>query len=255
MYKSFTAEQYRKHLDLPDDYKIDGALCYGTIYEEKFIGILQECLEEMGIESEINMLANPFLRFARELKIGDKKLWFMIGYGGAWISEYLHWACQFGSKKNILVGSCGGLKSGMNQGDFIVPTSSYGLESSAMMYDRETPVHTADVQLSQSLVARLNDGQTKIWQGPMVTCQAMIGETAEDVGQWSQDGYYAVEMEASTVLAVSKHFNVPAATSMYVGDNLIEQHTNMGEDFASESHVRGQKQRQQLKAAITELLA
>jgi len=254
VYKSFTAEQYKKHLDLPDDYTVDGVLCYGTLYEEKFIGILQECLEELGIDAEPTMLANPFLRFARELKIGDKRLWFMIGYGGAWISEYIHWACQFGSKKNILVGSCGGLKLGMNQGDFIVPTSSYGLESSAMIYDRETPMHKSDEQLSQSLAARLDDGQTKIWQGPMITCQGMIGETVEDVQQWSNDGYYGVEMEASTVFAVSDHFNVPTAASLYVGDNLIEQHTNMGEDFANESHIRGQKQRQQLKAAIAELL-
>lgn len=255
MYKSFTAEQYKKHLGLPDDYRVDGVLCYGTLYEERTIGELQECLEALGIQSEPMMLANPFLRFARELRIGDKVIWFMLGYGGAWISEYIHWACLFGSKKNILIGSVGGLKPGMVHGDFIIPTSSFGEESSVRIYNRESLIQYADEQLSLSLKNRIVDNQTAVWQGPMVTCQAMLGETAEDVQRWSDAGYCAVEMEASTVFAVSKHFNVPAAACMYISDNLIEQHTVMGDDFAAESHIREMKRRHQFMASIQELLA
>jgi len=255
VYKSFTAEQYKKHMSLPDDYRVDGVLCYGTLYEERMIVELQEFLEEMGIKFELNYLANPFLRFARELRIGDKKLWFMIGYGGAWISEYLHFACLFGSKKNILVGSCGGLKQGIQTGDFVIPISSFAEESSVRLYNRESPIQYADEQLSDSLKNRLAREQVDVWCGPLVTCQAMLGETEDDVRNWSAQGYYAVEMESSTVFAVSKHFNVPSAACMYVADNLIEQHTALSDDFAIEHKAREQKRHQQLKIVIQELLA
>ncbi len=255
MYRNFTAEQYREHLGLPADYTVDGVLCYGTLYEEKMLAALQTCMENLGLDVEPMMLAHPFLRFARELQIGDKKLWFTIAYGGSWLSEYLHWACLFGAKKNILVGSCGGLKSGMNAGDFVIPENSYGEESSARIYNRESPIHYPDAGLSTSLKARLEDDQTKIWNGPMVTCQAMIGETMEDIERWSKDGYFGVEMEASTLFAVSKHFDVPAAAVMYVGDNLIEQHNNLSTDYANQAHIRELKQHRQLTAAIQELLS
>lgn len=254
MYKSFAAAQYKKHLGFTEDYMVDGVLCYGTLYEENILSALKYCITEMGIVAAPKVLPHPFLRFAKELNVGNKKLWFVIGYGGAWLSEYLHWACLFGSKKNILAGSCGGLKQGMKPGDFIIPTSSFGEESSARIYNRESPIQYADKKLSESLKTRLTNEHTNIWRGPTVTCQAMIGETQEDVQKWSSDGYYGVEMEASTVFAVSNHFGVPSAASMYVGDNLIEQHSVMSEDYASEADIREQNQKKQIRAALEELL-
>jgi purine-nucleoside phosphorylase len=253
MYRTFSPNQYRNHLNLPADYKIDGMLCYGTLYEERVIDQINEVARELGLQITLNDLPHPFLRFAKELNIGDKKIWFAIGYGGAWLSEYVHWACQFGSKKNILLGSCGGLKVGMTQGDFIVPTNSYGQESSVRIYNRESPIQLPDETLSEALVTRLGN-DTKVWRGPIVTCQAMIGETLEDVKHWSEDGYFGVEMESSTVFAVSNHFNVPVAASLYVGDNLIEEHNNMSEEYLLEADTRKQNQKKQIRIAIEELL-
>jgi purine-nucleoside phosphorylase len=255
MYRSFTAEQYKDHLGFPADYQVDGVLCYGTLYEERMLEALGLCLDDMGIKSDVTTLPDPFLRFGRELKINDKTLWFMIGYGGAWLSEYLHWACLFGSRKNILLGSCGGLKPGMKTGDFIIPTSSYGDESSVRIYNRESAEQIPDETLSTSLMNRIQDKSSKVWRGPMVTCQAMIGETMEDVQEWSKAGYYGVEMEASTVFAVSNHFNVPSAASVYVGDNLIEERTNMDKEYLAEADTRKQNQRKQIRAGLDELLS
>lgn len=254
MYRTITADQYKKHLQLADDYSVDGVLCYGTLYEEKTIATLKICLAEMGLKADINTLAHPFLRFIRELKIDNKTLWFMIGYGGAWLSEYVHWACLFGSKNNILVGSCGGLKKGMSPGDFVIPTSSYGQESSVRIYNRKDPTQYTNKESSAKLASKIEDHATKVWQGPTITCQAMIGETLEDIESWSNDGYYGVEMEASTVIAVSNHFGVPSAVSLYVGDNLVEHHNNLSEDYANEADMREQKQKKQIKAAIELLL-
>ncbi len=255
MYKSINADQYRKHLGFPDSYTIDAMLCYGTLYEERVLAQLVEVLGTLNIEADLKDLPHPFLRFGKELNIGSRRIWFAIGYGGAWLSEYLHWACLFGSKKNILLGSCGGLKPGMKQGEFVVPESSYGEESSAKMYNRESNIQYPDKGLSERLASTLGEDGTKVWRGPMITCQAMIGETLDDVKNWSSEGYFGVEMEASTVFAVSNHFNVPCAASLYIGDNLIEEHNNMSQEYAAEADVRNQNQLKQIKMALSELIS
>lgn len=255
MYRNITADQYRKHLGFPAGYNVDAMLCYGTLYEERVLAQLTEVLGTLKIDYRVNELPHPFLRFGKELIMNEKVIWFAIGYGGAWLSEYLHWACLFGSKKNILLGSCGGLKPGMKQGDFIVPASSYGEESSVKMYSRESNTQYPDKKLSESMASKLGEDGTKVWQGPMVTCQAMIGETLDDIKKWSSDGYFGVEMEASTVFAVSNHFKVPSAASLYVGDNLIEEHHNMSEEYANEADTRNQNQLKQIEMALSELFS
>jgi purine-nucleoside phosphorylase len=255
MYRSISADQYREHLGFPVDYTVGAMLCYGTLYEQRVLSQLKDAMVDLGINAEINDMPHEFLRFAKEIKIGDKNIWFAIGYGGAWLSEYLHWACLFGSKKNILLGSCGGLKPGIKQGDFIVPAASFSEESSAKIYNRGSNIQSSDKNLSASISEALAEDGTKVWHGPTVTCQAMIGETLDDIKQWSSEGYYGVEMEASTVFAVSKHFNVPAAASLYVGDNLIEEHNNMSEEYAAEADTRTQNQIKQIKVALSELFA
>lgn len=257
MYKSFSANQYKEHLGLPVDYKVDGVVCYGTPYDTKALKSFEECLEQLGVENNLSELEHPFLKFIREIKIGDKNIWFMSAYGGAMLSEYMHWACIFGSKKNILVGSCGGLKPGMKKVDMVVPESSYARESSTQMYERDTFIHRSNPSLSLSLKKRLEVDKETIWQGPMVTCQGMLGETMDDVQKWSNDGYYAVEMEASTFFAVSNHFNVPSAACLQVSDNLIDNHTVMDENYstAEEANIRSNKKYVQIKASIQEILA
>lgn len=255
MYRSITADQYRDHLGFPPAYKVDAVLCYGTLYEERVLLQLTKILDEMSLTTEIKDMPHPFLRFAKEIVVGDKKVWFAIGYGGAWLSEYLHWACLFGSKKNILLGSCGGLKPGMKQGDFIVPESSYGEESSVKIYNRDSLIQYPDKVLSNTLARKLGKDGTKVWRGPIITCQGMIGETLDDIKTWSSDGYFGVEMESSTVFAVSHHFKVSCAASLYVGDNLIEEHHNLSKEFAAEADVREQNQAKQIKIALSELLS
>ncbi len=199
----------------------------------------------MGIDSETKNFEG-FLSNILEIKINNRLYWFVVAYGGAILSEYLHLACLFGSKQNIHIGSCGGLYSEMNSLDLLVPTWTYGLESSASMYDRENIEHKyfSDDELSNKLKEKI-DPKYRIWNGPVVSCHAMLGETYEDVQNWSKEGYYGIEMETATVFAVSKHFNVPSASLMHVGDNLIK-----GQTVRDESHNQEKEQREELKKYV-----
>ncbi len=255
MYKTFTAEEYKKHLGLPEDYKVDGMLCYGTWDKDRHIQIFKEVAEQSGKKFDYGDLPS-FLGKMLEFNIEGKHYWFDVSYGGALLSEFLHLACLFGSKKNLLLGSCGGLAPEMGSLDLIIPTYSWGNESPTRMYNpiASDNKHYSDVELSANLKKRL-DQKNKVWEGGTTTCQAMMAETLEDVQNWSKEGFLGVEMEAATVFAVSKHFNVPSAALLVVGDNLIQ-----GETVGSESYIANKPKKalikaEQFRVALEELVS
>jgi purine-nucleoside phosphorylase len=245
MYKSFTADEYKNHFNFPADYKIEAFISYGSWNNEEGFNNLSEVLKDLNVDSETKKLEG-FLSNILEIKIDNKIYWFAVAYGGAILSEYLHLACLFGSKQNIHIGSCGGLYSEMNSLDLLIPTWTYGLESSASMYDRENTEHKyfSNDELSNKLKEKI-DPKHRVWNGPVVSCHAMLGETYEDVQNWSKEGYYGIEMETATVFAVSKYFNVPGASLMFVGDNLIK-----GQTVRDESHNQEKMQREGLKKYV-----
>lgn len=254
MYRSFTAEEYKNDFGLAPDYKVDAVLCYGTVYDEKILRILCERLGDLGDNITPKNFSDPSLKFVHEININNKTIWFITGYGSAYMSACLHLACLFGSQKNILIGSCGGLKPGIKSGDFIIPTDSFSQDTTATMYNRDTLNHVADETLSNSVEQRL-DHDIQIWRGPTTTCQASLAQTENDVNKWSNDGYLGVEMEVASVFAVSRHFSVPAAAIIYVADNLIENQTHLSESYKEQADMRKDRQHHQIKVALEELIS
>ena len=171
MYKSYSAEEYKKFIDLPSDYKIESMLVFGSWDKQKQVLFLQEVLRELGVTAHLNESLPNFLGRMIEISVGDKKYWFDSSYGGALLSEYLHLACLFGSKKNILIGTCGGLFPGMNSCDFVIPTYSYGDESTTRMYAPQVMdhKHVPDAKLSKKLHQWINK-KYKVLEGPTMSC-------------------------------------------------------------------------------------
>lgn len=254
MYKQFTAEDYKKHLGLSPNYKVDGLVVYGTYQNYPFEQV-EESLKRLGVSYEINELEQDFLSQIREIKVSDKVFWLAVAYGGALLSEYIHLACLFGSKMNILLGSCGGLKKGASSMELIVPDWSYADESSAKAYQPDANKrYEADKELSNAIAKKLTEKYT-VHRGKTVTYQAMMAETWEDVLGWSREGYVGVEMEAATVFSASKHFGVPAAAILRIGDNLIEEQTVMGTNYENTKDIRRQISQDAFDIVIQELLA
>jgi purine-nucleoside phosphorylase len=254
MYRSITASEYKTHFGLPDNYRVAGVIIYGTFKSE----IDAQLKIALSTHSDIVTYSNPkheFLEPIIEFWINNKTYWFIKAYGGAQLSEWLHLGCLFGSKTNILLGSCGGLLPGAKMLDIIIPTFSYGLESSAKTYSSATSndTYTSDTHLSEQL-AKVLEQSHKVHRGPTTTCQAMLGETWEHVQQWSNQGYFGVEMEAATVFAVSNHFSVKSAAMLVIGDNLIEQQTNHSQDHISAKAQRVKISQDLFVAALQILL-
>lgn len=247
MYKTFTAEEYKKHFSLPADYNVDGFLSYGSWNEKKHRDEIEQILKNNNISYELNILEG-FLSHVLEIKIDNKNYWFVVVYGGAMLSEYIHLACLFGSKKNIHIGSCGGLNENIESLDLIIPTWVYGNESITRIYDKEAIdfKHFSNEELSNLLEKNINK-KYNIYRSPIITNQAMMGESLNDIKEWSLLGYYGVEMEASTVFSVSKYFNVPCASLMYISDNLIK-----GQTVGDESHLMQKEEREEVKNCVFE---
>lgn len=230
MYKSYTADDYRNYFGFEPEYNIEGIIVFGN-YRKELYQTLKNSLVKLGYAPIYKNLHHDFLENILEFNIDGKNYWFILAYGGALLSEYLHLGCLFGSKKNILLGSCGGLKEGAKSGDIIIPTWSYAEESSAKAYQRDSQnKYHSDDNLSKRLCNELSK-KHEVYRDPTITFQAMLGETIEDVKSWSSDGYAGVEMEAATVFAISSYFNVPAAAILIIADNLIEGETTLDPNY------------------------
>lgn len=253
MYKKFTAEDYKKHINLPADYSVDGFIVFGTFKKYPY-EMLKDSLLRLGYKAEFSNIEHEFLNPILEFKVNGKNYWFVIAYGGALLSEYLHLACLFGSKKNILLGNCGGLKKGASNREMLIPTWSYADESSAKAYqpDRNNK-YESNEDLSSQLAAKLEQ-KYKVHRGPTVTYQAMMAETWEDVLSWAEQGYFGVEMEAATVFATSNHFKVPVAAILRIGDNLIENETVMDINYEKDRDLRRKATEDTFDVAVEELI-
>jgi len=249
MYKKISAVDYKNMLGFPKDYKIDGFIIYGTYKTFPFEQI-EESLMKLKIQYSITRLED-FLSNIAEITIGRKKYWFTIAYGGAMLSEHLHLACLFGSKKNILIGTCGGLKKGAENGDLVIPNWSFANESSAKAYQPDVKCkYESDRFLNNRLIKKLAPKHT-LHRGATITFQAMLAETWEDILKWSELGYVGVEMEAATVFATSNSFKVPASAVLIIGDNLIEKET-FEDDSAKNKHDQRMQISQDIFDAVVE---
>lgn len=81
--------------------------------------------------------------------------------------------------------------------------------------------HHSNERLRKEILSSINS-KYNVYEGPIVTCQGMLAETQEDIDIWESKGYLGVEMETSTLFAVSNYFNVPSVSILSVGDNLVK---------------------------------
>lgn len=240
MYKELTKKDWYKLLKFPEDKEVDAVIVSGNSLanREREIGFLEQALSNYKDVKKVEYIQDNFFSSIYEFEIGDKLIWFDVVYGGAYLSELLHVGCLFGSKKNFLVGTCGGLQKNLETGDLVIPTYTYGNESTTRIYqpDIKDHKHYADKELREEFVKSISD--YKIHSGPIITCQGMLGETPEDIKKWSEEGYLGVEMESSTFFAVSNSFNVPSVAVMHISDNLVKNILYGGEELEKKREFR-----------------
>lgn len=255
MYQHLTKEDWLNLLNLPEDYTVDGFLVAGAGKRDNDEEAFHNALTELNIVATPKNIEKGFFRNVVEFELNGKRIWYDIAYGGAYLSELTNIACILGSKKNILLGSCGGLQANLSAGDIIIPTYTYGNESATRMYQRDVKDnrHYPDEKLSKEIEESIDKKYT-VYRGPVVTCQAMLGETKEDVDNWQKEGYLAVEMESSTLFAVSNHYNVPSTAILHISDNLVKNELVGSDEYLASKAYRYELREYKYKVAFKELL-
>ncbi|MDQ6984695.1 MAG: hypothetical protein Q9M91_07030 [Candidatus Dojkabacteria bacterium] len=210
----------------------------------------------MKIDFSFESIGNDFFERVKVLNIEDKKIWFDVVYGGAHMSELMHIGSMLGSKVNMFLGSVGELQKGSSSGDIIVPTYSYGEESSTKLYNRGAidDCHYPDEELSEEVYKNISKEFNKK-RGSLITCQATLGESWEDIMSWSKHGYVGVEMETATFFAVSRYFDIPSTALLYISDNLIEKETVNSTSHQNMSELRNQVRLHNYKLGLSTILS
>jgi len=224
MYKNLTRNNWHKLLQFPTEKTVDAVIVSGNSLanRDRELNLLKKALLKFPKVKHITNIQDRFFSTVYEFEIENKLIWFDVTYGGTYLSELLHIGCILGSQKNFLIGSCGGLQKYLEIGDLIIPTYTYGNESTTRIYQPNIKdnKHYPDEKLKKAITNNLINHP--LYSGPIMTCQAMLGETEEDINQWSREGYLGVEMETSTLFAVSNSFNVPSIAILQVSDNLVK---------------------------------
>jgi purine-nucleoside phosphorylase len=258
MYTKLTDNDFRRKLKLPENYNVADLLAYGIwdLYaEERHLPHLKKAFLDLNLTCDIKRFDNADIGHAYEFTIGDKNYWFVPVMGTAMMACYAHFANILGSKKNIIIGTVGGLAPNMKTSDFIIPTQILGNDN-ALKYqpDAIDKIFYPDRITTQRLKNRMpND--LKVWEGKTLTCESILAETEQDVSQWSKEGYLGVEMEGGLMFALSNYFKIPSAALFFVSDNLIE-----GETLLHESHNLSKERREkareiQYRVAMEELIS
>jgi len=224
MYKELNKKDFYDLLKFPLEKTVDAVIVSGNSLanKDRESDLFQQALSTLPEVKEVKNIKNPFFSTIQEYEIDNKLIWFDVAYGGAYLSELLHISAIFGSKENYLVGSCGGLNDKLNTGDLIIPTYTYGNESTTRMYKKDSKdnKHYPNEELCEDIILSIQ--KYNVNRGPVITCQSMLAETKQDIETWSKNGYYGVEMESSTFFAVSNHFKIPSVAIFHVSDNLVK---------------------------------
>ncbi len=256
MYKSLTKQDIQNLLKVPSNYKVDGLIVVGTHPKKNAYPYLRGALNKLfpNYKKE-EKIKNRFFSDIKSFKIGNKRIWFDVAYGAAYLSEVVHIACMLGSRTNILLGTCGGLLHEMKTGQIVLPRASYSNESATRMYQRnnESFIYSADKNLRLKIKKQLNP-KSIIHEGNLMNVQAMLGETKADVENWSANNYCGVDMESATFFAVSNHFKVPSAALLYVADNLMKKELVTDKNYQELRRHRIKTKKENYKIALRTML-
>ena len=221
MYRELDAIAIRNLLHANTAYAVDTLITYGGHPKEKTQTLFDKTITEQYSTITQEAPLTGFFQDIQSYTLNGTRVWFCVCYGGAMTSELVHIASLLGATKILHGGSAGALDANLSIGTLFLPQSSWADDSCTRMYQRSGELqHTPNTQLT----AQLSSYHTLPPEtGQMISIQAMLGETREDIVLWSEAGYRAVDLETATVFAVANHFQVPSAALLYIADNLVTE--------------------------------
>lgn len=199
-----------------------------------FNNVLEE-LEESKIITKVDELNSTLGKH----KIYEMKYKNMImnvfnpGLGGPMAGGFLEELIGLGCENFIACGGAGVLDSKIEMGELIVPTESVREEGTSYHYIGENEKIRVNSVILKKIEEVLKNNEIKYVEGKIWTTDAIYRETIQKIEEKKKDGCIAVEMEFSSMLAISLFRNVNFGQILYGGDDLdgrVWKYRNWRED-------------------------
>lgn len=149
----------------------------------------------------------------------------IIGKFGVWaptavvILEELiaRWVQNF-----ISVWTCGGLQKDIPIGDIILCEKAIRDEGTSLHYTPAEKYAQANTELTRLVAETLEENHINYHTGTTRTTDAILRETLWKVKGYQDEWVMTVEMEASALFTVAKHWNVKIASLITISDSLAD---------------------------------
>lgn len=127
-----------------------------------------------------------------------------------------------GVKNFISVGTCGGLQKDIPIGDIVVCEKAIRDEGTSLHYAPASKYAFADEGFTKTITQYLDEQKIPYHKGTTRTTDAILRETLWKVKAYQDEGVMTVEMEASALFTVAKHWNVKMASLITISDSLAD---------------------------------
>ncbi len=178
-------------------------------------------------------------------KLGETSVGYASVYGAPMASEIVHLFGVLGARLVIQIGTCGGFGAGLKAGDLFAAERAYCGEGASQYYKHQTEMPQSTVTFSHIPV----DGRQSICiaRGSIYTTSALFAEGRDDIDNWAQQGFAAVDMETAATFAVAEHFDMDRGSLLAVFDNP------RGEDHILTADTEKDARRAAAQAAMVDI--
>jgi len=130
---------------------------------------------------------------------------------------------MLGAKRLVRVGTCGGLKDGMQMGDTAIAIAATAEDPTPLRLAQVDSLAPAATFELAELAARLSrESGVTVHVGPVITSGVFYDPDPTTFARWKHTGHIAVEMEAAMMYTVAAIHGLDALAIMTVSDLLEE---------------------------------
>lgn len=130
---------------------------------------------------------------------------------------------MLGVQRLVRVGTCGGLKAGMQMGDTVIGISATAEDTTPLRYAQiGSLAPTATFELAETAARLSREHGATVHVGPIVTSGVFYDPDPGTFARWKRTGHIGVEMEAAMLYTVAAVKGMEALAMMTVSDILEE---------------------------------
>jgi 5'-methylthioadenosine phosphorylase/purine-nucleoside phosphorylase len=130
---------------------------------------------------------------------------------------------MLGVQRLVRVGTCGGLKDGMQMGDTAIGISATAEDTTALRYAQmDSYAPAATFELVETAVQLSREHGATVHVGPILSSAVFYDPDPGTFARWKRTGHIGVEMEAAMMYTVAAVKGLEALAMMTVSDILEE---------------------------------